>query len=258
MIYFYSGTPGSGKSLHVARDILIKTRLKRQNVITNMNINYEYIYTSGIKKTINKILSFFRIHKQLSTKRKKHGIIYQVENEKITPELFYQYALKFHKRGKEGQTLIVLDEAQMIFSPSQVKLKCQENARYRVEWLDFFTQHRHLGYNIIMVSQFDMLIDPQIRYLFEYDVKHKKANNYKIGWLFTLFRMQLFVGSCYWYGMRLHNYSEFFVFQKKYATIYDSYKKFDDMKRILEEKFRKKKEARERLTYIENMKKKHA
>ena len=39
MIYFYSGTPGSGKSLHCAKDIYNKLFVKKQNVIANFEIN---------------------------------------------------------------------------------------------------------------------------------------------------------------------------------------------------------------------------
>ena len=39
MIYFYSGTPGSGKSLHCARDIYNKLFIKKENVIANFPIN---------------------------------------------------------------------------------------------------------------------------------------------------------------------------------------------------------------------------
>ena len=44
MIYFYSGTPGSGKSLHVARDIMSKLRRKeKNNVICNFPINTDLV-----------------------------------------------------------------------------------------------------------------------------------------------------------------------------------------------------------------------
>ena len=56
MIYFYSGTPGSGKSLNVARDIYQKLVYRKQNVITNMQINFDYIRTNHFIVWINKIL----------------------------------------------------------------------------------------------------------------------------------------------------------------------------------------------------------
>ena len=40
MIYLYSGTPGSGKSLHTARDIRDALRLRKMPVIANFDINH--------------------------------------------------------------------------------------------------------------------------------------------------------------------------------------------------------------------------
>jgi len=145
------------------------------------------------------------------------------KNKYFDVDFFYKYAKKFHKKGVEGQTLIVIDEAQMVMSPSVIKLKCQEDKNYRVDLLEFFTQHRRLGFNIILVSQFDKLIDAQVRCLFEYDCKHRKANNFSFGWLFSLFKISLFVQVQYWYCINQKLSASFFTYSKKYSRIYDSY-----------------------------------
>lgn len=214
MIYFFSGTPGSGKSLQVAKDIVKRLTGFKENVIANMEINTDAIY---FKK---------------NGKRRKTGRFYYLNNKYLTPAFLYEYAMKFHVKGKEGQTLLVIDEAQMIFSPTVVKLKCQEDKTYRVEWLDFFTQHRHLGYNIIIISQFDRLIDAQIRCLFEYNVIHRKVNNFKIGWVLSLLKISLFVSVTVWYGVNQKCGASFFFYNKRFAKIYDSYKKFDEIKKM--------------------------
>ena len=46
MIYLYTGTPGSGKSYHVARDIYFFLHYGR-NVIANFDINYDAIPSRG-------------------------------------------------------------------------------------------------------------------------------------------------------------------------------------------------------------------
>jgi len=204
MINFYSGTPGSGKSLNVARTIANRLNNNR-DIITNMAINLD-----NVKKT------------RLFLKRKLGSYTY-FKNSDLTVDFLYKYAEDNHIRGKEGQTLIIIDEAQMLFSPTIVKLKNQENRNYRVDWLEFFTQHRRLGYDIILISQFDKLIDAQVRCLFEYNVIHRKVNNFKIGRILSLFKIHLFVTSTYWYGIREKCGNEFFLYSKKYNTIYDSY-----------------------------------
>ena len=105
MIYFYSGTPGSGKSLDMAHEVYDWIRNRKKNVIANTMINIDAI-------TDNK---------------RNRGRFYYLDNYYFEPSFFYKYAKKFHKPGKESQSLIVIDEAQMLFSPNTVKLKCQEN-----------------------------------------------------------------------------------------------------------------------------------
>ena len=139
MIYFYSGTPGSGKSLHVAIDIFRKLRFKK-NVIATFPINISMVSNKG--------------------KRKIGNFVYKDVSE-LTVQFLFDYALEHHVIGKEGQTLVVIDECQILFNPREFGKKD------RLQWITFFTQHRKLGYNFILISQFDRLVDRQIRFLFE-------------------------------------------------------------------------------------------
>lgn len=232
MIYFYSGTPGSGKSLKVSQEIHRKLVDKKKNVICcNYSFNYDYVRKDNRQIFFNKIRSFFGF-KLKSENKKDIGKLYSIEYSKLTPEFFRHYAIKFHDVGVESQTLIVLDEAQLLFSPTVVKIKCQEDKNFRNNWLDFFTQHRHYGFDIIVVSQFDRLIDPQIRCLFEYDFKHRKINNFGgFGLLLSVFKIGLFVQVQQWYGIREKMGSEFFLYKKKYSNYYSSYKRFSDFKK---------------------------
>lgn len=198
MIYFYSGTPGSGKSLNVARDIYNKLFLKKQNVIANFDINRE-IYN----------------------KKKRKGQFFYVPNNELTPEFFYQYAKDYHQLGKENQTLVVIDECQLLFNPRNWQDK------YRINWINFFTQHRKWGYNFILISQFDRLVDRQIRALFEYEVKHRKVNNFKVA---KLLPVSTFVAVEYWYGVTERVGAEFFTYKKKYGRLYDTFKNFEEKK----------------------------
>lgn len=213
MIYFYSGTPGSGKSLHLAQQIYTQLKEEKKHIIANIPIDIEYIRKHPFSKK-----------KKLST-----GRFYYLQNKHFSPQFFYNYAKKFHKKGIEGQTIIVIDEAQMLFSPSVVKLQCRYDPNFRVDWLDFFTQHRHLGFDIIIVSQFDRLIDPQIRVLFEYNYIHRKANNLSGIYpaLIKFLGLKLFVYVKYWYGTNEKLGVSFYRYSKKYSKIYDSYNRFN-------------------------------
>lgn len=215
MISFYSGTPGSGKSLQMAHEVVDWLKNFKKNVISNTTIDRKFIL-----------------------KKKKGGRFFYIDNDKLTVDFLYKYALKYHELGIEHQSLLVIDEAQVKFSPTAVKLSNQDNPHYRQEWLEFFTHHRHLGYDILIISQFDRLIDPQIRCCFEYNYVHRKANNFGlIGSILTIFHIPLFVQVCYWYGNKQICGRKFFTYSKKYSKIYNSYIYRDQIVAKLTEKY---------------------
>ncbi|MCL2456427.1 MAG: zonular occludens toxin domain-containing protein [Defluviitaleaceae bacterium] len=205
MVKFYSGTPGSGKSFHMAMEIWHEL-LKLRNVISTVNIDAAKISKNG---------------------KKKIGDFVFVPIMDLNVEFLYRYAIRNHKKGREGQTLLVIDECQIIFDTRTFQQKD------RREWILFFSRHRHLGYNVILISQQDRMIDRQIRGMFEYEFKHRKANNFGIAWILPF---TFFVCVQYWYGNRLRIGAEFIRYRKKIAQIYDSYTMFDDYVKEYSEK----------------------
>ena len=196
MIWMYTGTPGSGKSLHAAKDIL-EASFRNQQVIANFPI------------------------RPTKKQRKKGKLPLYWDNSEITVSRLMEYAMENHVRGKEGQTLLIIDECAILFN-------CRAfNEKGRAEWCKFFSQHRKYGYNIILITQWDRMLDRQIRVMAEYNVVHRKANNFQlIGLLLTLLRIKFFVAVEMWYGVNEVTSRQFFIYRKKYATIYDSYATF--------------------------------
>lgn len=191
MIYLYTGTPGSGKSLHAARDIYYRlTKHKFKNVIANFNINLKLIKKKGAK-------------------------FYYLDNSELTVKYLVNYAINNHTMGVENQTLVVVDECQVLWNARE-----WQNNKERMDWIKFFTQHRKFGYNFILISQNDRMIDRQIRALIEYEQKHRKVNNFKLG---KLVPFPLFACITYWYGVNERLGVEFFRFRKKWSRMYDSY-----------------------------------
>lgn len=205
LIYLYTGTPGSGKSLHCAKEIF--QRINRgQTVIANFDIN----------------TSVFN-----PKRRKKLGAFVYFDNSDLSPDLLMRYSVENHRRNTnghivEGQTLIVIDECQILFNSRDWQ------AKERMAWATFFSQHRKYGFNIILITQFDRLIDRQIRCLVEYQVVHRKISNFQlIGLLLGLFfRGNIFIAVTTWYGVNEKIDSEIFVLRQKYSALYDSYKIF--------------------------------
>lgn len=197
MIYLYSGTPGSGKSLHVSAVIYHMLRLNRP-VICNFPINLKLV--------------------------KNPAQFYYFDNSELNAELLEGFATSYWKNAgripKEGHLTVVIDEAQMIFNSRSW------DAAGRMEWLRFFQIHRHLGFDVILVSQFDRMLDRQIRCLIEYELIHRKVSN--MGWKGILLSVlmlspKLHVCVKIWYPMKEKVDSYFFRVRRRYYRLYDTF-----------------------------------
>lgn len=218
MIRLYSGTPGSGKSLHSARVILAWLTMQKKNVIANFPINMEIVKYSPMERRLKKW------NKKHKMKPRKHARFYYFTDDVLSPELLMKYARKFHKPRVEGQTLLIFDECS---SDGLFNNRSWQNQN-RNAWITFFRQHRKLGYSIIFIAQSDKLIDKAIRTFVEYEVKHRKVNNYKsLGRILGIVSGgSLFAAIESWYQVREKTGTEFFRYSKELGELYDSYKVF--------------------------------
>ena len=155
----FTGGPGNGKSAHMA--MMIRDALRRgQNVISTVPINTDYVSEKG---------------------KRRIGDYIRIPLEEITPEHLYIYMINMHEKDKEHQTLVFMDECQVIFNSREW------NKPGRKDWLYFFQSHRHLGFGVFLITQSMSFIDKQIRELIEIEVKHRKASNLLWWFPFTLF-----------------------------------------------------------------------
>ena len=197
MIYLYTGTPGSGKSLDLARVIINNIR-GDSPVICNFNIN---------------------LPKKYQSKKDLLNIKY---DDELTVPFLVNYAKDYFKnhKFKESQIVLIIDEAQIMFNARSW------NVKGRDEWIKFFSNHRHLGFDVILCCQFDLMIDKQIRSLVEYQIIHRKVSNFGLkGYILCFFFMspQLFCRVKVWYPMGEVIDHMFYKFHKKYSWIYNSY-----------------------------------
>ena len=121
MIELYSGTPGSGKSLHTAKELRTRLRMHKRVIIGNFYVNTKAI-------------------------RRCKGTYLFVMNDRLTPERLLQFSRKLSRhlgrRLKEGEILLLIDEAQLLFNSREWQNISRQG------WLSFFSQHRHYGYPI--------------------------------------------------------------------------------------------------------------
>lgn len=200
MIDLYSGTPGSGKSLHMA----------------------EFCYYA-LKKG-KPVIGTFYINEEITKKLKgkyTYVNIYDLDPVNLT-KYAYRYQRNHKKKNPEGSMILMIDEAQRIFNSREW------NGKGRNEWITFFAEHRHLGYDIILVSQMDRMLDRQIRGLIEYEYIHRKVANFGIfGQLVKLLFMgDMFVWVKNWYPMKERIDANFYRGTKKFYNFYDSYQLF--------------------------------
>lgn len=225
MIYFFTGKPGNGKSLHMAM-IMYHALKKGKNVIANFEINEHSFDKVKHKEKLGQFIyepNEYWLNNAYKGITKRYSYL----------DGLYNYALQFHKRNNKGQimehqTLLVIDECQELFNSRTW------NRKDRLEWASFFRQHRKYGYDVYLISQDDKVVDKQIRAVLEYEQEHRCINNYKgFGkFLGLLCGGKLFVCITRWYskkGKDSHIRSDWFVGKNLYYNFYDSYKIFHDV-----------------------------
>lgn len=157
MIRLFSGTPGSGKTLHAVH-VMDWYNMRGKPVISNFPLNVDYV--------------------------RRPDLIF-LPDVKLEPQMLIDFSAYWFqgKRIREGEILLVLDEAQLIFNA--------RDWQFNRPWISFFTQHRKYGYDVIMIAQYDRMIERQIRSLIEYEEKHLKVSN--LGGVWGLI-MPIFLG----------------------------------------------------------------
>lgn len=199
MIHLYSGTPGSGKSLHTARDIRDALRIRKMPVIANFDVSHS-----------------LRNYDRLFT---------YLPNDRLDPSFLEDFARNWFagRKVREDSILLVIDEAQLVFNS-----RAWQHGQ-RMDWIQFFSQHRHFGYKVVLIAQFDRMIDRQIRSLIEIETNHRKLGNFGMkGLILSLpFRGRLFLGVSYYYGLKEKVGTCWLLPRRAYFKVYDSYNRFE-------------------------------
>lgn len=237
-INFFTGVPGTGKSLHMAM-IIDKWLRSGKNVIANFEINEEsfsrfdekhpgkrgtFIYISNAEWLTNVYKSYMKGTRRMPPPPGEFSYINGL----------YNYALQFHERNTkgqiiEGQTLLVLDECQDLFNPRSW------NRKDRLSWCSFFREHRKYGYEVYLISQDESVIDKQIRNVLQFEYTHRCVNNYKLsGRIMGILWSGQLKGKTFVSVKRSRDVKKkdaklkatFFAGQQRYYDFYDSYKTF--------------------------------
>lgn len=201
-IYLYSGTPGSGKSLHAASDIRFAlNRRSPRPVVGNFAINGDVV--------------------------KRPDMYHYIPNWEMRPDALYSMAEDWWAAHPddfgEDRFLVVLDEVQLLLNARNW------SAKDRLAWIELLSQHRKVGIRLVMVAQNAKMVDNQLRMLIEYDIIHRKISTAGVaGWLMGLpFGGRLFVRVMYYYQLNERLSSEWYLARRKDMLLYDTHARFE-------------------------------
>lgn len=171
MIDVRQGTPGSGKSAAAVAQAIDHLR-KGGVVAANFRLTDGWADVVASQHPFSKFSSEFRYKLAASLYERflyidSLAAVYSINPRKL--------AVGLHKdKGtySEGAGLLILDECQLIFNSR----KWDKN----FSWIEFFTQHRKLGWNVLMIAHSIEMIDSQIRPLAEYQSTFRNLQKVRI------------------------------------------------------------------------------
>lgn len=145
----------------------------------------------------------------------------------ITTEKLIAFSVDKGFIGKESRCLLIIDEAGIMFNARDWQVAKET----RDLWINWFSQSRKFGYDVVLVAQTEIMIDKQIREGIEYLIRHRMLNRY---WYFSWLPFKVFAVSEKWYKTNVPaGFPELMVLVKKYANLYDSMRLFN-MDKVVE------------------------
>lgn len=224
MIDMYTGTGGSGKSYHMAKLCYETLKYTGRNVITTFTFKTELAELTKVGRLQYRLEQASK-GKIKFGKKKGHplrGKHYRTTLKALTVPYLVEFAREHHVPRKESQTIVMVDEAELKWNARHY------SAKDRNEWLEFFPVSRHLGYDFIMVTQNDRMIDRQIRSLVEHEYAHRQVKQLMLAGklLSKLFGGNLFLVHETWYVNKTFLGNSLLPYRKHIGLLYDTFEDF--------------------------------
>jgi hypothetical protein len=205
MIEMYTGAPGSFKSYHATeRGILKIGAFKNNHVVAN-----------------------FPIRPRKNGKADRGEWLF-VPDDQMSAKLLIKRSLEKGYFGHEGSCLLIIDEAGITFNSRDWQTKALD----RLAWIKFFALSRHFGYDCILITQSDRMLDRQIRNLCEFNVKHVNLRNH---WALKLIVWwKVFMAVSFWSAGNFRGTAQVGIFKPWIAKRYDTIRAFDTSPDMIE------------------------
>lgn len=221
MIECWTGTPGSGKSASVL--VYALNHIDQGGVVlANFSLvdGWSNIMAKTYPRSWFSESAFLKTSQTLYNRWWTFGDLSDVWK---FVDIYPKYLGKKMAQAFESKCLILIDEAQLVFNSRA----WQKN----MEWIEFFSQHRKLGFDILLVTHSEDMIDCQIRNYLEYVVKMRNLYRIRVPFVqiplsyFFLCR-NLFCAKWYYYGVGVMSGScfktRFLPLRKWAASLYSS------------------------------------
>lgn len=202
-ITLYSGVPGSGKSMCAAR--LMRYRL-----------NGPYP---------RPIIANFPLGPAAKVKRPEY--FHYWDNQELTPDRLVRFARVWWDAApelfRENYITLIIDECQLLYNSRR-----WNRDKNRMDWLEFFSQHRKYGFRVILIAQSSKMIDNQFRQMIDDEVNCRKLSSCGIvGWLLSLpFLGRAVIQVRYQFLSKERLGSEFCLISRRDMRMVDSYGTF--------------------------------
>lgn len=170
-IEIIQGTPGSGKSA-TALCLGISHLCQGGALATNFNLVPDWAFLlAGLNFRVR-----LGLRNRLALANSYYDRCFRIGSASsiftLSEKLKHcQLGPKF-KNALEGKGLLILDEAQLVFN--------SRSWNDNKAWIEFFTQHRKLGWNVLLVAHHIQMIDKQIRPLIELETRFRNLK--KVRW----------------------------------------------------------------------------
>lgn len=171
MIEIIQGTPGSGKSA-VSLVMGLSHLVDGGALACNFDLTPDWAFDlAGLNWRVRLGLAD-RLERANELRRRCFRIgttdtIFDLSSRLSTCGLSPKY-----QAMREGKGLLILDEAQLLFNSRQWSSNRQ--------WIEFFTQHRKLGWNILLIAHHIQMIDKQVRPLVEMESRFRNLKNIQL------------------------------------------------------------------------------
>ena len=196
MIELWSGTPGSGKSASVT--VYALDFIRRGGVVlANFSLADNWCDVWADHTIIGRFSKSYH-KKQVDILKNRWWVFSDLDDVWAFSKQYEQYLSKKMKKQFEGRCLLIIDECQLLFNA--------RNWSKNMGWIEFFSQHRKLGFDILLIAHSVEMVDSQCRNYIEYVVKLRNLYRVKIPFIqiplsYLFLAKNLFFAKWYYFGV---------------------------------------------------------